>query len=200
MEFELRPYLSADLPSLYRICLQTGADGEDAAGLYRDPELLGHYYAAPYAVLEPELCFVLTADGAPCGYVVGTGDTAAFNARAEGEWFPALRARLPVPEEGDGSADARLLRLIHEGYSLHPDLAVYPAHLHIDLLPAAQGRGWGRRMIEAFLAELRSRGIAGVHLGVAECNERAKTFYARVGFGLVGCYPGWRAYGMMLRS
>ncbi len=196
MEFALRPYRSADLPSLYRICLLTGADGGDASGRYRDPELLGHYYAAPYAVLEPELCFVLTADGEPCGYVLGAKDTAAFSDRAEREWFPELRARLPRPAEDDTSADANLLRLIHAGYALHPDLCDYPAHLHIDLLPVAQGRGWGRRLIGRFLAALRERGMSAVHLGVSERNTGAITFYEKTGFHLVGVYSGWRAYGM----
>ncbi len=200
MVFAIRPYAPADLPSLYRICRLTGDAGADATPLYRDPELIGHYYAAPYAVLEPPLCFLLTADGEPCGYVLGTADTAAFNARAEREWFPALRARLPQPADGDTSPEAALLRLIHTGYSIHPDLLAYPAHLHIDLLPLAQGRGLGRQLIDRFLVSLRSARVPAVHLGVSERNTGAIAFYERLGFHLIGAYPGWRAYGMMLDS
>ncbi len=198
MDFAIRPFAPSDLPALHRICLLTGDAGRDATPLYRDPELLGHYYAVPYAVLEPELCFMLTADGAPCGYVLGTRDTAAFNARAESEWFPALRARLPVPAENDTSADADMLRLIHAGYSIHPDVGDYPAHLHIDLLPVTQGKGLGRRLIERFLAALRERGVPAVHLGVSERNTGAIAFYEKLGFHLIGAYPGWRAYGLRL--
>ena len=199
MVFAIRPFAPSDLPSLYRICLLTGHAGRDATPLHRDPELLGHYYAAPYAVLEPELCFILTADGEPCGYILGTNDTAAFNARAEREWFPALRARLPRPAEGDTSPDADLLRLIHRGYGeAHPDLRDYPAHLHIDLLPITQGQGLGRKLIERFLAALRERGVPAVHLGVSEANTGAIAFYEKLGFQCLGQYPGWRAYGMTL--
>lgn len=110
--FAIRPYHPSDLYSLYRICLLTGANGVDASSLFRDPELLGHYYAAPYAVLEPDLCFVLTHAGAPCGYVLGTRDSATFAARCEREWFPVLRTRYPLPPDDDQSEDAQLIRRI----------------------------------------------------------------------------------------
>ncbi len=201
MAFAIRPFVPSDLPALQRICLLTGEAGRDASPLHRDPDLLGHYYAAPYAVLEPDLCFVLTADGGVCGYVLGTSDTAAFNVRAEREWFPALRARLPLPAESDFSPEADLLRCIHRGYGeVLPDLSPYPAHLHIDLLPSAQRQGGGRALIGRFLAALRERGVPAVHLGVSERNIGAIAFYEKLGFHLVGAYPGWRAYGMRLAT
>ena len=43
----IRRYRSGDLRDLYRICLRTGKSGDDATALYRDPDLLGHIYAAP---------------------------------------------------------------------------------------------------------------------------------------------------------
>ena len=56
---EIRAVRPSDLDDLYRICLATGAGGEDASALYRDPKLLGHVYAAPYAVLSPRSVFVV---------------------------------------------------------------------------------------------------------------------------------------------
>ena len=60
--------------------------------------------------------------------------------------------------------------------------AAYPSHLHIDLLERAQGRGFGRRMMEAIMAQLRARGSPGAHLGVSVLNTPALGFYARLGF------------------
>ena len=51
---EIRAVRPSDLDDLYRICLATGAGGGDASALYRDPKLLGHVYAAPYAVFSPQ--------------------------------------------------------------------------------------------------------------------------------------------------
>jgi ribosomal protein S18 acetylase RimI-like enzyme len=54
--------------------------------------------------------------------------------------------------------------------------------LHIDLLPRAQERGYGRRMIERLTVELRKRGSPGVHLGLSAFNPAAHGFYQRLGF------------------
>jgi ribosomal protein S18 acetylase RimI-like enzyme len=199
MTFTIRPYHPSDLYALYRICLHTGASGADASSLYRDPELLGHFYAAPYAVLEPDLCFVLTCDGGPCGYILGTRDTAAFVERCEHDWFPVLRSRYPLPEPADQSPDAQVVRRIHAGRPANPDLAAYPAHLHIDLLPSAQGQGWGRRLMHTFLERLRELAVPAVCLSVGTANQRAIRFYERVGFERIKVYDTAIAFGRQLR-
>lgn len=198
MNFAIRPYHPSDFCSLYRICLRTADSGQDATALFHDPELIGHIYTAPYAVAEPDLCFILTVDGAPSGYVLGTRDSNAFHAWCEREWFPVLRTRYPLPPDDDDSADANAIRGIHEGHTPHPDLATYPAHLHIDLLPVAQGQGWGRRMIETFIGRLREIGVPAVHLGVGKRNTGAIQFYERVGFHRIFEGDGWIAFGMLL--
>ena len=62
------------------------------------------------------------------------------------------------------------------------DLALYPSHLHIDLVPDAQGSGNGLRMMEALLSALRAQGSCGVFLQMHEANVRARRFYAKLGF------------------
>jgi ribosomal protein S18 acetylase RimI-like enzyme len=196
--FSIRPYHPSDLTALYRICLGTGDAGQDATHLYRDPDLLGHYYAAPYAVLEPDLSFVLTCDGSPCGYVLGARDTAAFGKRCEQEWFPPLRARYPLPADDDHARDAEMIRNIHRGQRQVNDFPDYPAHLHIDILPEGQGQGWGRRLIETLLNQLRTVGAPGVYLGVGARNRRAIGFYAHVGFHHLHDAPWGFVLGMKL--
>lgn len=185
MDFRIRAYHPSDLSSLYRICLLTADSGADGAHLYDDPDLPGHLFAAPYAVHEPALCFVLTCDGAPCGYVLGTRDTAAFIKWCDDEWLPTLRTRYPRPQPADDSRQARVIRTIHAGFQLYPELDDYSAHLHIDLLPIAQGQGLGREMIEVLLDQLRAMGVTAVHLGVGKANARAVRFYASVGFHVI---------------
>ena len=65
---------------------------------------------------------------------------------------------------------------------LVPELAGYPAHLHIDLLPEWQGRGLGRGLMWSFLAGLHAAGAPRVHLGMAPANTAARAFYDRLGF------------------
>lgn len=185
MEIGIRSYHPSDLLALCRICLLTGANGQDASGLYRDPDLLGLYYVAPYVALEPALCFVLTRHHEPCGYVLGTQASAAFSAWCERDWFPVLRQRFALPDEADTSPDAWIVRMIHRGQGVADDLSLYPAHLHIDIMPLAQGQGWGRRLIGVFIQRLQALGVTGVHLGVGKANRGAIAFYERVGFELI---------------
>jgi GNAT superfamily N-acetyltransferase len=196
--FAIRPYHPSDFTALYRVCLLTGDSGKDASQIYRDPELLGHIYVGPYVVYEPDLCFTLTNKGVPCGYVLGARDTLAFHTRCEADWYPVLRARYPLPAPEDASPDAGLIRHIHTAWQPNPDAADYPAHLHIDLLPEAQGQGMGRKMIETLLNRLREVGAPAVHLGVSAQNTRAIQFYAHVGFHQVKASTSGILFGMHL--
>ncbi|WP_169164961.1 GNAT family N-acetyltransferase [Cellulomonas taurus] len=179
---ELRRFARCDLPGLYRVCLRTGAVGQDATDRYTDPDLLGHLYAGAYPTADPALSWVVRDDRGVAGYLVATADSAAFAAWQEEHWWPELRERYPLPGTGTED-DLRAISTIHAGQP--PRTAVldrYPAHLHIDLLPRAQGSGMGRRLIDAVVTELRARGVPGLHLGVAEANTGAIAFYDRVGF------------------
>lgn len=200
MELKIRVYHPTDMTSLYRICLMTGNNGQDASGLYADPDLLGHFYAGPYAVLEPDLCFVLTCQKKPCGYILGASDSARYQSWFEAEWSPMLRERYPLPDPSDKTADACHIRLMHTGYRFDPDLENYPAHLHIDLLPEAQGKGLGRQLMETFIAKLREKKVPGLHLIVGSANTGAVQFYQRVGFEHIKDYKGGIAFGMKLHN
>ena len=178
--------------------MQTVDSGADGSHHYADPELVGHYFAGPYAVLEPDLCFILTCAGAPCGYVLGTRDSDRFGRRCEAEWFPILRERYPLPAPEEDSPSAGMIRTIHAGYHSHPDVAAYPAHLHIDLLPHAVGQGNGRRMMERFLCHLRELRVPAVHLGVGKKNERAVAFYQHMGFHIVAEHEWGFFMGLVL--
>ena len=183
----IRQYRDGDLDALYEICLRTGAAGQDASGVVGDPRLFGEVYAGPYARFAPELAFVLDlgggedADGV-AGYVLGALDTTAFSERCEREWWPPLRAAHP---EGSGATkvDELLISLIHHPHHRGADvLDRFPSHLHIDLLPRAQGRGWGRRLLTTLEDALRKGGSPGLHFGVGVSNERALGFYRHLGY------------------
>jgi ribosomal protein S18 acetylase RimI-like enzyme len=180
----LRPYRAGDHDAVYDICVRTGAAGEDATHLLRDPTLQGHLYAGPYLALAPELAFVVEDGDWVAGYILGAADTAAFEDRLEREWWPALRRRYPAYRtDGDAVLDDLLVALMHSPARARADLvAAYPSHLHIDLLPRLQGQGWGRRLIDTMVERLRATGSHGLHLGVATANTKAQAFYRVVGF------------------
>ncbi|MEP7239275.1 MAG: GNAT family N-acetyltransferase [Devosia sp.] len=183
--FQIRQASEADRPALSSICLQTGAAGEDATAREDDGTLLGLIFAVPYQVFEPELAFVLEGPGGVCGYVLGALDTKSFNARLAADWYPQLQQRITAPPVDralwSGSDWARH-HIHHPTIEMPRALAPYPSHGHIDLLPDARGRGFGRELMGTLERKLAQLGSPGMHLGVAPSNERAREFYRRIGF------------------
>jgi len=184
--WRIRRATQADRAALSMICLKTADNGADASALYSDPDYPALIWALPYLDFAPDFAFVLEADGDVLGYVIAAPDTAAFEARLAEDWWPKLQA-IYGARRPQAPLDGMVLGLIASPPKTPPvRLADYPAHLHIDLLPPAQGRGWGRRMMARLFDALRQAGIAGVHLGVAKGNVRAQDFYARLGFEEIG--------------
>lgn len=58
----------------------------------------------------------------------------------------------------------------------------FPAHLHINLLPEYQRRGWGVQLIGALVERLREEECRGLYLGVGASNTGAVKFYEHDGF------------------
>jgi len=176
----IRPFQPSDASAIDDICVRTGAAGQDARGHYSSDDLLPDVWARPYLALEPELAFVLDDGDGPIGYLLATADTRRFVEQYRERWLPGFAARWG---DSDDPRDRDPIRAgLEPERMLVPEVDRYPAHLHIDLLPEAQGRGSGRALIDHLVAELRRRGVSGVHLGVDPANAVAVAFYGRLGF------------------
>ncbi len=198
MTFKIEPYRTEFLPDLYRICLLTGDNGHDGTHLYTDPKMVGDFFAAPYPILEPDLTFVLTDEMGACGYVLGTRDSKTFETFMNTVWLPPLRSQY-LPTASSLPTETWLLELIQKGYHVDENTQLYPAHLHIDLLPRAQGHGMGRKIMTVFLDRLRELGVEGVHLGVSKRNLNAVAFYGHLGFQKLEEHVFSFLYAMRLR-
>ena len=207
----IRPYRPGDLDALYRICLLTGDEGQDASMLFRDPRLLGHFFAAPYGLFEPSLAFVAEDAEGVGGYVVGALDTRDFAGRLDSKWWPYLRIRYPDPSRSlpadQWTPDQHVAHLIHHPWRIPGELAArYPSHLHINLLPRLQASGHGSRMTKTLIAGLRAQRSPGVHLHVPRGNHRAAGFYRHFGFTELAATsaelpaPHLRLFAMDLRN
>jgi GNAT superfamily N-acetyltransferase len=181
MGAEIRPYRPEDLDAVYDICVRTAARGGDATGVYLSDDLMPDAYAGPYLELTPELAFVVDDGGVVGGYVVGCADTAAFVAAYQDRWVPRLTGKYPPPAES-GSSAWLVEAVLDPSRMLLPEVAGHPAHLHIDLLPPYQGGGYGRALIETFLAAVAAAGAPAVHLSMDPGNTRAHGFYLHLGF------------------
>ena len=182
----IRPAASGDEKGAYHVCLKTGDNGADGEPFYReDPDALGRVYVGPYLAFEPQISLILEDVDGICGYALGAFDSRKFYERYEKEWRAKLVAQFAAPH-GDASRWSRVQQVYNTyhnpDYFLPEPYAAYPSHLHIDLLERAQGRGYGRRMIERNLQTLRRLGSRGAHLGLSTLNMRAYWFYKHLGF------------------
>ncbi|MEU9577231.1 GNAT family N-acetyltransferase [Streptomyces chilikensis] len=182
----VRPYRPSDRPAVGRICVLTAHDGGDATPHYADPGILPAIFAYPYVDREPELAFVVDdGDGEAVGYIVGTADTPAFVTWFRDHWLPTVAGAYPPPavNGAEPTPDESMAALLHRPERMvWPELSSHPAHLHIDILPARQGLGLGRALMETYLSALDKAGVEAVHLCMSRANTRARSFYDRMGF------------------
>ena len=179
----IRPYRDSDRDALFDVCMRTAEAGGDARHLYQDQDLLPDIFAAPYAHLEPELAFVVDNGTRAVGYIVGTSDTARFVKEFRERWIPLVRGRHPEPSGRPATPDEHMVALLYRPERMIvPELADYPAHLHIDLLPEYQGRGYGRELAFTLFDALAAAGAPRVHLGMVTANTGARAFYDKIGF------------------
>jgi GNAT superfamily N-acetyltransferase len=132
--------------------------------------------------------------GRVVGYCIGTADTTSFAQLWCDMFTPAVdSASVPSPDIKIGDPlmerdDVKGFR--HAVYNadcsmLQPwpkTLQQYPAHLHIDILPEYQRRGYGTILINAFLQAVKSLGAKGVHLDMVQHNVSGRAFYEKIGF------------------
>ena len=181
-DFSIRSYKSADTSAVYEICLKTGNSGQDATRLFSDPLVLGHIYVGPYMEFEPQSVFILEDDQGPCGYIMGVLDSQTYYQWMHSEWMLKIRVDYKKPTGNPDTWDEteKITNLLFHPVSqrLLPD---FPAHLHIDLLSRAQGKGQGKLMMDRFIDYLRYNNIPGVHLELSSSNDRAFNFYRKYG-------------------
>lgn len=184
----LRPFRTGDEDAVVDVCRRTADAGADATGILADDDLWAQVFALPYLVRHPDLAVVVeTDDGRVAGYIVATDDTRAFEDWFRTVWWPRFAQRWPRPAPGAPARErTRQDGILAYAYARRaggePFGDDYPAHLHIDLLPELQGRGWGRRLVETLVGTLRARGVTGLHLVADVRNAGAIAFYPRLGF------------------
>ncbi|CAZ83581.1 unnamed protein product [Tuber melanosporum] len=201
----IREYQEGDFDDIVEICKLTAHPSTHSSA-----DILPYIYAIPYIRLEPIHAFVLDAGSSDSssgrrvvGYIIGTPDTNTFAERYKEAYLPTLppaianttTADTPATaqaDDGDGDELRRMFGriLLNPEDMLHPAtpdfIPCYPAHLHINILPGFQSKGFGGKLMERFLRGLRARetGVCGLHLGMRRDNVAAGRFYERCGFRL----------------
>ncbi|MFF2088148.1 GNAT family N-acetyltransferase [Nocardia sp. NPDC058176] len=183
---EIRRYADSDRAELHALA-QIAGQGSPTASLWGHPESEAAIYLDPYLDLEPESVFVSVTDGKLTGYLVGAVDSAKFPSEEERmtdaiRRFRLFRHRGPLRFFARAMADTLVTKLRRHDTAGDFTDPRYPAHLHMNVAPAARGTGAADALIRHFLDHARTAGAPGCHLQTLTENTRAVHFFTRLGF------------------
>lgn len=162
------------------------------------PKLLARYtgfseYLADemsyYPDYEPESLFVAEVDGQVVGALLGAVDTGRFEDVYRKRIRPLLVRHFFTGTYGKPGWVLAILRTEWANRVVKPGLVernLYPAHLHIGILPAYRRRGLGTNLMAKFGEYLHSRGIPGYHLFASSFHPLGIAFYQKLGLKLLG--------------
>ncbi|KAH7916300.1 acyl-CoA N-acyltransferase [Hygrophoropsis aurantiaca] len=192
MPVTIRPATKADEDDVYRICVLTSNAGTSAIDLHTFPKLPGTIYAAPYLHLKSTWAFLLVdtddTQERVVGYILGTKDTRVFEKDAEENWWPALREEygryIQEPANAKPADLTYIKNILNPALAADANIAFAPPHLHINILPEYQAKGYGRKLIGTAVEYLKDaeEGLQGVWLGMDPRNTKAAAFYEKIGF------------------
>lgn len=181
----IRLYQPADRPTVRRLAWETADRVALAPAQSLDPELLADLLTGYYLRWEPQATWVAEADGQLIGYLTGClnerryARLMSWRVVPGAVWRAWMRGRLRSLSLWRRTA-AWLLALRRQEMRRVP--RPYPAHLHVNLDARFRQQGIGQRLVERFLAQARSAGVAGVCAGVRAENAGARRFFERLGF------------------
>lgn len=192
---DIRRYRPGDRAAVREICLATAYG--DGAQPPVEPRLFTDLMTRYHTDFAPEALWIAEAEGRVVGYLAGCFD--AGRLRRAMAWRIVPRAVAGALARGLLLRPAfwRLLFLVPRFLAAArrgrtAGLTAYPAHLHINLIPAARRRGVGERLVTLFVAEVERRELAGVHATVLADNEPARRFFTRLGFSPLFLQPALR--------
>jgi ribosomal protein S18 acetylase RimI-like enzyme len=189
---KVRPYRPGDRQALHDIAGDTAFFGQPVEVFMEDRQPFLDTFVAYYTDYEADFAWVAEAGGLVVGYLTGCPDASRQARVLRRRIVPRVLLRLVSGRYTVGSKTAgyvlRLVLSLLRGEYPRPDRTIYPAHLHVNVADGWRGRGLGRRLLTAYLGQLRRVGVPGVHLGTTTLNHAAVHLYRALGFELLASH------------
>ena len=166
---KIRPYEEKDKINFRQICIATSVG-------FNAPEdeqrFILQLYCDYYIEQEPHNCFALADDNDEAvGYILCSENMKRY-----------IKAMKPYRASIKKLGFFRYLFSWGEIVAHLPASKKCNAHMHIDILPDYQHKGYGTKLINALKDNLSSKGINSVMLVVGSDNKNAVKFYKKNGF------------------
>lgn len=166
----IRKYIPSDKPRLQSVCMQTADDfyKKRPRLLHALPTIYNDYFTEN----ESDNIFVL-ADGNnnAVGYIICSSDYNKFISKYRSVYLRRLTRSAP-----------ELIPVLLSYLICLIMIKSKPAHLHIDLLPEYQRKGWGTKLIDALRSHLNSQGISALSVCCVSRGSPGYKMYKKYGF------------------
>ncbi len=193
MHTNVRPFELHDRQPLLQIGADTAFFGAPIEAYMEDRRIFMDAFYAYYTDYEPQHAWVACANNQVVGFLTGCVDSKAHHRVFLSKILPAVVWKFLTGQYHPGPKTWQYVRAAagaaRRGEIAGADEKRYPAHLHINLLPAWRGLGLGRGLMEAYLNQLSSLGVPAVHLQTTSLNAAACRLYEKAGFHLLDARP-----------
>lgn len=165
----IRPYTEKDKENIRHVCIETAGcrDKDDS-----EKQFILRLYCDYYIEKEPENCFVLADDNDDAvGYIMCSENFRSYKKN----FRPYLK----------DIADISFFKYLYANGEIIAHLPASKkcnAHMHIDILPDYQAKGYGSLMLDTLKNHLKAKHINGLMLVVGNHNKNAVRFYKKNGF------------------
>lgn len=184
---EIRKATKSDLARVNYICRQTAGEGARTIELFG--QIIEKTYSSYYIEEDYDSCFVLDDGGEAVGYILCAPDAKRFTKIYRKKYVPEIY-KLEKKSGVEAWAIPVPYMVLRKKYG---------AHLHIDLLPEYQHSGYGTKLVNTLIEELKRKNVNGVILCVDSYNKGAIKFYEKNGFKTVLNLKKFRIMGKKLK-
>lgn|SRR5574344_434577 len=182
---EIRKIRIEDLNDIRYICLKT-ADNYAA----KDEKAMMLLYADYYVENERDTSFVAVDNGKVVGYLLASFSFKKYKREWNYHYLNKLK---------NLSEDLYKLKKIYLLYDSFVSVK-YPAHLHVDILPEYQSKGYGTLLLKKILQLMKEKKIKGVRFGCDKSKTKALSFYQKMGFKILTKTKTGFVFGMTLKE
>lgn len=193
MALLVRQYQPQDRQALQMIGADTAFFGAPIEAFLDDRRVFMDAFYSYYTDYEPQHAWVACEDERVVGFLTGCTNTGIHDRIMGQKIIPRVFWKWVRGFYHTGKKTARyawaILGAEIRGEIPGADHTKYPAHLHINLLPAWRGVGLGRKLIEAYIQQLEALQVPGVYLQTTTMNGAAIKLYEKVGFHLLASKP-----------
>ena len=167
----IRPIELDDLRDIEYVCRMTA--GEKAQRDEKFGEIISKTFSTYYVKECRETCFCLADENNKAvGYILCEPSYNRYGKIFRKKYMPLI-----TKLSKKSGFEAFFMPIPYKLFGKN-----YPAHMHIDILPQYQSKGYGKELLDTLFKALKEKNIKGLCLITGKSNPGAIRFYKRLGF------------------